>query len=70
MLLATVTNTSSGASVIGWVIGLIIWILCIAWTAAIARRKGRSPFGWGLLAFFFSFIGLIVIALMPSRRTT
>jgi predicted PurR-regulated permease PerM len=53
---------------IGWVIGLIIWILIISWTAAIARRKGRSPFLWGLLAFFFSLIPLIVIALMPSKR--
>jgi hypothetical protein len=53
---------------IGWVIGLIIWILVISWSAAIARRKGRSPFIWGLLAFFFSFIALIVVALMPSRK--
>ena len=59
------------ASTMGWgwyVVSFIIWILIIAWTAAIARRKGRSPFGWGLLAFFFSLIALIVIALMPSRR--
>jgi len=60
--------SGNSTTVIGSVIGFIIWILCIAWTAAIARRKGRSPFGWGLLAFFFSFISLIVIALMPSRR--
>jgi hypothetical protein len=65
MLLADTNSTSF----IGWVIGFIIWILIIAWTAAIARRKGRSPFGWGLLAFFFSLIALIVVALMPSRRT-
>ncbi len=73
MLLAATTSTalletSSTAFWVGWVIGLIIWILIISWTAAIARRKGRSPFLWGLLAFFFSLIALIVIALMPSRR--
>ena len=65
MLLADSTST---ASIIGYVIGFIIWVLVIAWSAAIARRKGRSPFVWGLLAFFFSLITLIVIALMPSRR--
>ena len=65
MLLA---DSTSSASVFGWVIGFIVWILVIAWSAAIARRKGRSPFMWGLLAFFFSFIALIVVALMPSRR--
>ena len=66
MLIAETTNSS--ATLIGAVIGFIIWVLVIAWTAAIARRKGRSAFGWGLLAFFFSFIALIVVALMPSRR--
>ena len=65
MLLAT---TGTTYYFVGWVIGLIIWILIISWTAAIARRKGRSAFLWGLLAFFFSFIPLILIALMPSKR--
>ena len=66
MLLAA---TTSSVSPIVWVISFIVWILIISWTAAIARRKGRSPFIWGLLAFFFSIITLIVIALMPSRRS-
>ena len=65
MLLA---DSTSSATVIGWIIGFIIWILIISWSAAIARRKGRSPFMWGLFAFFFSLIALIVIVLMPSRR--
>ena len=50
-----------------WVISFIVWILLIAWTASIAARKGRSPFLWGLLAFFFSCIALVVILLMPSK---
>lgn len=54
--------------VIGYTIGFILWILIIAWTAAIARRKGRSSFLWGLLAFFFSFIALVLVLLMPSKR--
>jgi hypothetical protein len=66
VVLAASTST---AAWIGWVIGLIIWILIISWTAAIARRKGRSPFLWGVLAFFFSILALILVALMPSRRT-
>jgi hypothetical protein len=65
MLLA---DSTSSVTWIGAVIGFVIWILIIAWTAAIARRKGRSSFLWGVLAFFFSLIALIVIALMPSRR--
>jgi len=62
-------DTSSAAYLVGWVLGLVIWILVISWTAAIARRKGRSPFLWGLLAFFFSLFALILVALMPSRRS-
>jgi hypothetical protein len=63
-------NSSNSAAVyIGFAIGFIIWILIIAWTVAIARKKDRSTFGWGLLAFFFSWIALLVVALMPSRRT-
>ena len=67
MLVAADSNST--ASLIGGVLGLIIWILVISWTAAIARRKGRSPFLWGVLAFFFSFLALILVALMPSRRS-
>jgi len=66
MLLAA---TNSTAFLIGWGIGLIIWLLIIVWTVSIARKKGRSAFGWGALAFFFSWIATLVVALMPSRKT-
>jgi hypothetical protein len=61
-------STSNSAYLIGSIIGFVIWILVISWTVAIARKKGRSGFGWGVLAFFFSLIALILVALMPSRR--
>lgn len=63
-------DSNSTAYVIGWLIGVVIWIAVIAWTVSIARKKGRSALGWGIFAFFFSIIALIVVALMPSRRTT
>jgi hypothetical protein len=66
-LIAETTNAS--AYLVGSLIGFVLWILVISWTAAIARRKGRSAFGWGVLAFFFSFLALIVVALTPSRRS-
>ena len=62
-------TASSTGTLVGAAIGFIFWILVIAWTAAIARRKGRSAFGWGAFAFFFSLIALLVVALMPSRRS-
>ena len=64
-VLAESTNT---ATIVGAVIGFLIWIVIISWTAAIARRKGRSGFLWGLLAFFFSFIPLIVVAVLPRKN--
>ena len=62
-------SSNSSAVYIGLGVAFIIWVLCLAWTISIARKKGRSTFGWGVLAFFFSWIALIVILLMPSRRT-
>ena len=64
-VLAESTNT---ATIVGAVIGFLIWIVIISWTAAIARRKGRSGFLWGLLAFLFSFIPLIVVAVLPRKN--
>jgi hypothetical protein len=62
-------DTNSAAYLIGWAIGVVIWIALIAWTVSIARKKGRSALGWGILAFFFTIIALIIVAVLPSRRT-
>jgi Na+/melibiose symporter-like transporter len=37
--------------------------------AVIAGTKGRNPFGWGILGLFFSIITLIVIIVIPSKKT-
>ena len=61
---------SNGGSFIGGLLGFVIWILIMVWIYNIAKRKGRHAVGWLILGFFFSLITLIVIALMPSKRTT
>jgi len=43
-------------------IGVIFALFC----SSIAREKGYSEGGWGLIGFFFSFIALIAIAGMPD----
>ena len=63
-------ETNSTAYIIGWLVGVVIWVVLIAWTVSIARKKGRSALGWGVFAFFFSIIALIIVAVMPSRRTS
>lgn len=37
--------------------------------AAIAAAKGRNPFGWGLLGLFFSILTLIVVVVIPSKKS-
>jgi hypothetical protein len=37
--------------------------------AVIAGTKGRSALGWGLLGLFFSIITLIVVIVIPSKKT-
>jgi len=66
MLLA---ETNSTATLVGAVIGFVIWLAIIFWTVSIARRKGHSPMLWGVLAFFFSLIALIIVAILPRKQT-
>ena len=34
----------------------------------IARRKGRSPWGWGALGFLFNIITLVILIVLPRSR--
>ena len=65
MLLAETTST---ATLVGAAIGFVIWIGILLWTVSIARRKGRSPMLWGVLAFFFSALALIIVAILPRTQ--
>jgi hypothetical protein len=44
---------------------IIAAIVC----AVIAGTKGRNPLGWGLLGLFFSILTLIVIIVIPSKKS-
>jgi uncharacterized membrane protein YdjX (TVP38/TMEM64 family) len=69
--LATSVVALTGARIaLGSVIGFIVWILVMAWIYNIAKRKGRHAFLWLVFGFFFSIIALIIVALLPSKRTT
>ena len=61
---------SAGGYFLGSVIYFILWIAVMVWIYNIAKRKGRHPVGWVILAFFFFFLALILILLLPSKRTT
>ena len=61
---------AAGGSIFGGLIGFILWIVIMAWIYNIAKRKGRHALGWLILGFFFSIITLVVLLLLPSKRTT
>jgi Na+/melibiose symporter-like transporter len=44
---------------------IIAAIVC----GVIAATKGRNPLGWGILGLFFSILTLIVIIVMPSKKS-
>jgi hypothetical protein len=51
------------------ILGLVIAVVCAYVCYRIALSKGRQPVGWAILGFVFPLIGLIVIAVLPSKRT-
>jgi hypothetical protein len=61
---------SAGGSFLYSVVSFIVWVLVMVWIYNIAKRKGRHAVGWVILGFFFSILALIVLALLPSKRTT
>jgi hypothetical protein len=38
-------------------------------SATVAATKGRSALGWGILGLFFSIFTLIVVAIIPSKKS-
>ena len=61
---------ASAGPAIGGLIGFIVWVVILVWIYNIARRKGRHAVLWLIFGFFFSLIALIILLLLPSKRTT
>lgn len=49
-------------------VGLIIWIICLVGNIKIAKAKNRSVVAWAILSVFFSWIVLIVNAVLPAKE--
>jgi uncharacterized BrkB/YihY/UPF0761 family membrane protein len=61
---------SAGGGILYGLVSFALWVVIMVWIYTIAKRKGRHAVGWLILGFFFSLITLIVILLLPSKRTT
>ena len=51
-----------------WILSVIVYLFLIFVTMGIARSKGRSALGFGLLAVFLPLIALIIVLIIgPSK---
>jgi hypothetical protein len=65
------TAATAGASgitpVVAGLVSLVVWIASMYFARKIAIRKGRSPWLGLILCFVLSWIGLIIVALLPRK---
>jgi hypothetical protein len=54
---------------VGAMWSLVMYLATMIGAGVIASAKGRSGFGYFLLAFLFPFVGLIIAAGMPVYAT-
>jgi hypothetical protein len=64
MLLATSTLATS----LFGLLGLLIWIAIAFWPARVARRKGHSFIGYFILSLFFFPLALVMAYVVRDRR--
>ena len=72
VLLAASDNVVAAGLIGGtikWIVGVIGGFIAAIICGVIAATKGRSVIGWGILGFFFSIITLIVVIVIPSKKS-
>jgi hypothetical protein len=47
-------------------IALLLWIVCGAFSAVLAKSKGRSPIAWLVIGCLLGILGPIVVARLPA----
>lgn len=45
---------------------LLFWLIFAVASAVVASSKNRSGFGWFILGLLFSFVALIIVAILPA----
>jgi Na+/melibiose symporter-like transporter len=72
VLLATSDNVEAAGFILRGIKGIFIAIgsvIAAIVCAVVAATKGRSALGWGVLGLFFSIITLIVVIVIPSKKS-
>ena len=47
---------------------LICWLICGYAGYEIAKSKRRNPWMWAIICFMFSLLGVILVAILPSKN--
>ena len=47
---------------------LICWLICGYCGFVIAKSKGRDPWVWAIICFLFAVLGVILVAVLPSKE--
>jgi hypothetical protein len=72
MVLAAQTNPEAAGFILRGIKGIFVLIgsvIAAIICGAVAAAKGRNPFGWGILGLFFSILTLIVVLVIPSKKS-
>ena len=72
MVLAAQDNIEAAGLILRGIRGIFVAIgsiIAAIICGVVAATKGRNPFGWGILGLFFHIITLIVIIVIPSKKS-
>jgi hypothetical protein len=72
MVLAAQDNPQAAGLILRGIKGIFVAIgsiIAAVVCALVAGMKGRNPLGWGILGLFFSIITLIVVFVIPSKKS-
>ena len=72
MVLAATSQPEAAGFILRGIKGIFVAIgsvIAAVVCAIIAGTKDRNPLGWGILGLFFSILTLIVIIVIPSKKS-
>ncbi|AYE95152.1 deoxyribodipyrimidine photolyase [Mycobacterium paragordonae] len=72
MVLAAQSNPEAAGFILRGIKGIFVAIgsvIAAVICAVVASMKGRSALFWGILGLFFSIFTLIVVIIIPSKKT-
>jgi Na+/melibiose symporter-like transporter len=72
VVLAASDNIEAAGFILRGIKGIFVAIgsiIAAVVCAVIAGMKGRNPLGWGILGLFFSILTLIVVIVIPSKKS-